>query len=75
RFRAALEAAGVATGVHYPVPIPYQPAFAHLGYRRGDFPVTEDVMSHCVSLPMFPELTEDQKDVVVSSVRVALQNG
>ena len=75
RFRSALDAAGVATGVHYPVPIPYQPAFAHLGYRRGDFPVTEDVMSRCVSLPMFPELTEVQRDLVVTAVRAALQNG
>ncbi len=75
RFRSALDASGVATGVHYPLPIPYQPAFAHLGYRRGDFPVTEDVMSRCVSLPMFPELTEEQRDLVVSSVRAALQNG
>jgi dTDP-4-amino-4,6-dideoxygalactose transaminase len=72
RFRAALEAAGVATGVHYPVPIPYQPAFAHLGYCRGSFPVTEDVMNRCVSLPMYPELTEAQLRHVVQSVRTAM---
>jgi len=57
------------------VPIPYQPAFAHLGYRRGDFPVTEDVMSRCVSLPMFPELSEAQRSHVVLSVKAAMSAG
>lgn len=71
-FRNALEQAGVATGVHYPVPIPYQPAFSHLGYSRGQFPVTESVMSSCVSLPMFPELTPQQREQVVTAVRNAL---
>jgi len=70
-FRRTLEEAGVATGVHYPTPIPYQPAFAHLGYQRGAFPVTEDVMNRCVSLPMFPEMTADQRDTVVAAVRAA----
>jgi len=72
RFRAALDSAGVATGIHYPTPIPYQPAFAHLDYKRGDFPVTEDVMNRCVSLPMFPELTVEQKQQVVAAVRAVL---
>ena len=74
KFRSALDAAGVATGVHYPTPIPCQPAFAHLGYRRGDFPVTEDVMARCVSLPMFPELTDEQRSRVVTAVKLAMQN-
>lgn len=69
QFRAELEKKGVATGVHYPTPIPYQPAFRHLGYQRGQFPVTEDVMSRCVSLPMFPELTTEQREYVVSMIR------
>ena len=69
QFRADLERRGVATGIHYPTPIPYQPAFKHLGYRPGQFPVTEDVMSRCVSLPMFPELTIEQRDYVVTAIR------
>ena len=69
QFRADLEKRGVATGVHYPTPIPSQPAFKHLGYKRGQFPVTEDVMSRCVSLPMFPELTEAQQEYVVAIIR------
>jgi dTDP-4-amino-4,6-dideoxygalactose transaminase len=72
KFRNALDQVGIATGVHYPKPIPYQPAFAHLGYTPGCFPVTEFVMSRCVSLPMFPELTETQRDQVVTAVRNAL---
>jgi dTDP-4-amino-4,6-dideoxygalactose transaminase len=75
KFRQALELAGVATGVHYPTPIPYQPAFAHLGYQRGAFPVTEDVMNRCVSLPMFPELTAEQRETVVDAVKAAVSDG
>jgi dTDP-4-amino-4,6-dideoxygalactose transaminase len=60
--RRALAEAGVATGVHYPTPVPHQPAFAHLGHRPGDFPVAEDVASRCLSLPLFPGLTDGQLD-------------
>ena len=71
-FRARLAQAGVATGVHYPTPVPYQPAYSKLGHRRGDFPVAEDVMSRCVSLPMFAELTEEQIEYTTAQVRAAL---
>jgi dTDP-4-amino-4,6-dideoxygalactose transaminase len=75
-FRKALAKKGVATAVHYPTPIPFQPAYQHLGYRPGDFPVSEDVMGHCVSLPMFAELTEAQVEWVAQSVRHCLaENG
>ena len=53
---------GIATGIHYPTPVPFQPAYAHLGYRRGDFPVAEHLMANCLSLPMFPELTPDRSN-------------
>jgi dTDP-4-amino-4,6-dideoxygalactose transaminase len=59
-LRQALGDHGIATGVHYPTPVPYQPAYASLGYRPGAFPVAEDVMRNCLSLPMFPELTDEQ---------------
>src|SRR5439155_20497876 len=71
-FRRALSARGVATGVHYPTPVPLQPAYAHLGHRPGDFPVAEDVMSHCVSLPMYPELTGEQVEYTARVVRETL---
>ncbi len=70
-FRHRLHEAGVTTAVHYPTPVPFQPAYEHLGYRRGDFPVAEDVMARCVSLPMFAELTDRQLEQVASSVRAA----
>ncbi len=73
QFRADLERRGVATGIHYPTPIPYQPAFKHLGYRPGQFPVTEDVMSRCVSLPMFPELSIEQREYVVTAIREVME--
>lgn len=60
---------GVATGVHYPTPVPLQPAYAHLGHKPGDFPVAEDVMSRCLSLPMFAELTEEQIGYVADTLR------
>ncbi len=70
-FRKALEAAGVATGVHYPLPIHLQPACAEYGYRRGSLPVTERAAEHIVSLPMYPELTAEQLSQVISAVKNA----
>jgi dTDP-4-amino-4,6-dideoxygalactose transaminase len=63
---------GIATAVHYPTPVPFQPAYAHLGYRPGDFPVAEDIMEHCLSLPMFAEMTEEQIKRVADEIRVCL---
>jgi dTDP-4-amino-4,6-dideoxygalactose transaminase len=70
--RAKLEAAGVGTGVHYPVPIHLQPAYAHLGYKRGACPVAERLASRILSLPMFPEITPEQVDYVAEQVAVAV---
>ncbi len=69
QFRKALEEAGVATGIHYPVPIHLQPACSRYGYTRGMLPITEAVASRLVSLPMYPELTEEQIELVVSAAR------
>lgn len=51
---------------HYPVPCHLQKAYKHLGYQMGDFPNSEYLAEHCVSLPMFPELTEDEVNKVIS---------
>ncbi len=64
---------GIATAIHYPTPVPLQPAYAHLGHRRGDFPVAEDVTSRCLSLPMFPELTGEQLEYVAAELRDCLR--
>lgn len=51
---------GVGTQIHYPTPLPLLPAYAHLGYSKEDFPVAVSYMDKIVSLPMFPELTEEE---------------
>jgi dTDP-4-amino-4,6-dideoxygalactose transaminase len=53
---------------HYPVPCHLQKAYAHLNYKEGDFPNSEYLASHCVSLPMYAELKEEQIDRVISTV-------
>jgi dTDP-4-amino-4,6-dideoxygalactose transaminase len=65
---AQLENRGIATAVHYPTPIPFQPVYRHLGYRPGDLPVAEEVMGRCLSLPMYPELTDQQIEQVASAI-------
>lgn len=64
-----LNSKDIATGLHYPLPLHLQQAYAHLGYKEGDFPVTEEVAGRLLSLPMFPELTRDQIEVVASSIK------
>ena len=51
---------GIAAAFHYPVPCHLQKAYSHLAYKKGDFPNSEYLAEHCVSLPMFPELSEDE---------------
>src|SRR5205823_4270804 len=68
-FRRALEQAGIATSIHYPIPIHLQPACAHYGYVSGTLPVTEYVAEHIVSLPLYPELTTEQTQMVVNAVK------
>lgn len=62
---------GIATGVHYPIPLHLQPAFAHLGYRKGDFPEAERASETTLSLPMFPGMTEKDVDRVCESLIAA----
>ena len=64
----ALKAAGIETGIHYPVPIHLQPAFASLGYGAGDLPEAERQARRVISLPMFPELTEEQVRRVAEAI-------
>jgi dTDP-4-amino-4,6-dideoxygalactose transaminase len=71
-FRKMLEQEGIATGIHYPTPIHLQPACAHYGYGSGRLPVTEEVTQRIVSLPMYPELTVEQIEVVVNAVKKSL---
>jgi dTDP-4-amino-4,6-dideoxygalactose transaminase len=59
----------ISSGVHYPVPLHLQPAYRHLGYARGDFPVAEDLADSIVSLPCYPEIAHGDIDRVVTTVR------
>jgi dTDP-4-amino-4,6-dideoxygalactose transaminase len=68
-----LERQGIGAGVHYPVPLHLQPAYAELGYKAGALPVTEAVAESCVSLPLYPEMSDMQQEQVVAAVRHFMQ--
>ena len=64
----SLNSSGVQTGIHYPFPVHLLPAYSDLGYKAGDFPVTEHIAKHEVSLPMYPELTASQVESVANAI-------
>jgi dTDP-4-amino-4,6-dideoxygalactose transaminase len=66
---AHLNERGIGAGIHYPVALHLQPAYAHLGHRRGEFPQAEAWADECLSLPIYPELTEEQQDRIVAEVK------
>src|SRR5439155_1057246 len=72
RIRAALEEWGIQTGLHYPIPVHLQPAYRDLGYKPGDFPVSERIGRECFTLPLYPEMTEEQQDAVVEGLTDAV---
>ncbi len=59
---------GIGTGIHYPIPLHLQKAYAHLGYREGDFPIAETTSRELLSLPMFPGLTRSEQEFVAENV-------
>lgn len=61
--------AGVPTAVHYPIPLHLQEALAYLGYKKGDFPLSESIGNEIMSLPMSPFLTTEQQDFVVKTIK------
>ena len=68
-LQAALQAEGIQTGVHYPVPVHLQPAYADLGYGRGAFPNAEAAASQVLSLPLYPELSAEALAEVAAAVK------
>ena len=73
RVRSGLQDAGIQSAIHYPVPIHLQKAYAHLDYRSGDLPVTDALCERCLSLPIYPELS-NEKISRVASVLLDLEN-
>ena len=63
---ARLAANGIGSGMHYPIPVHLQPAYADLGHVRGDFPIAEQFATSTLSLPLYPEMTETMVEAVVS---------
>ncbi len=68
-----MRAQGVDAGVHYPIPIHLQGAMSHLGHQPGDFPEAERAAAEVLSLPLFPGITEEEQEYVVTSLKTALR--
>ncbi len=71
-FMKALRTLGITTQVHY-IPVHYHPFFARRGYCRGMFPVAEDYYRHCLSIPLYYGLSDDEQAFVVDSIRTLLE--
>ncbi len=69
---AALQAAGIQAGVHYPVPVHLSGAYAGPGMREGSFPVTEEAAGRILSLPLFPHITAAQQERVAGALSTAM---
>ncbi len=65
----------IGTLVHYPIPPHLQKAYSHLGYSKGDFPIAEEIAETCLSLPMWPGITEDDLNYVSENIRTFFSNG
>ena len=67
-LRTFLQKHGIHTGIHYPIPLHLQPAYEHLNIEKGRYPVSEHLAEHILSIPMYPELTEDQLSYIVEYI-------
>ena len=68
RLKEFLQEKNVPTAIYYPLPLHLQKCFSYLGYKEGDFPVAEEAAREVLALPIYPELTSDQQDFIVSSI-------
>ncbi len=65
---------GISTGLHYPIPLHLQPCFKYLGYKKGDFPMSEQLAENGLSLPMYAELNDEQIGYVASCIKSFYKN-
>jgi dTDP-4-amino-4,6-dideoxygalactose transaminase len=66
--RSELQESGVATSIHYPIPVHLQKAYAWLGYKPGDLPHAERACNRALSLPLYPEMTFEQVRYIASTL-------
>ena len=71
-LKEVLRNRGIGHAVYYPIPLPYQACFSSLGLCFGDYPMAENAAAHSVSIPIFPELTRNEMDLVIESVLEAV---
>lgn len=74
-LQAHLGENGIASGLHYPIPVHLQPAYPDLPYSKGDFPVTEELAEQGLSLPLFAELTDEQVMLASETIRDFMSSG
>lgn len=74
KLAAYLQSEGISTGIHYPQPIHFQKAYETLGYIKGSFPITEKYATEILSLPMFPELQQDEIEYITKKICCYLNN-
>jgi dTDP-4-amino-4,6-dideoxygalactose transaminase len=73
-LRQFLKDQGVATEIYYPLPLHLQECFKHLGYKKGDFPIAEEAALAVLSLPIYPELSTEQKDYIADKIQKFYKN-
>jgi dTDP-4-amino-4,6-dideoxygalactose transaminase len=73
-LRQRLGQHGIETSLHYPIPLHLQEAYRSLGYKVGDFPVSERLARRILSLPMYPELSSEAVDYVVATLQECLES-
>jgi dTDP-4-amino-4,6-dideoxygalactose transaminase len=70
-----LKGKGIATGIHYPIPLPFLKAYSYLGHKAQDFPVAGKLKSEILSLPIHGSMSDNDVKFVIDQVRLALQEG